>query len=179
MVPPVLLSFYMCVKDHYTRVNQWEYKSGNQAGGHRGINAVWRGVILATYAHIKTHIMCVCVCSRRYGGLYAVILQCIHSVEWVAAERGWERNRSGDRTGPLTLMSVCVHDLPTQLKPRPNPPTPTTQGVTMTAGLEASPGAEKERRCILTCRSLFRARSSLLVQLYFLFFSVFFSPPSR
>lgn len=38
----------------------------NQAGGHRGIMTVWRGVILAPYVHINPCNMpvCVYVCVR-------------------------------------------------------------------------------------------------------------------
>lgn len=50
-LPLMLISLYMCVKDHNTRVNQCEYSSVNQAGGHRGIIAVWRG----DTGHVRTH----------------------------------------------------------------------------------------------------------------------------
>lgn len=50
-LPLTLISFYMCVKDYYTRVNQCEYNSGNQAGGHRGIISLERGDI----GHARTY----------------------------------------------------------------------------------------------------------------------------
>ena len=73
----------------------------NQAGGHRGIMTVWRGVILAPYVHINPYnrpvCVYVCVCGGcalqeigGYGGLCAVILAC-NSPE--ARRRRAERRR--------------------------------------------------------------------------------------
>lgn len=139
----LLVSFFMYATVYYTRVNQCDCNVGNQAGGHRGITAVWRGVILATYIETRKICLCGCVIGDRRC-LYSNPVTCPPPPKKKREEIwswGGGRKRSRDWTQLLTFDCVSAHS---------NPPLPPLGALPWQRGSRQAQKLIKETRCILT-----------------------------